>query len=294
MKKEQSSSTALLIAASLVLMHNNPEYEGLVSAKTAKLCTGFLDSSSRTWRWLLALTGRRWFHRTALLVERLTIPGILRHYALRKKCLGRLVRDALENGIAQIVVLGAGFDPLALELQQEFRAARFWEIDHPETQRNKRRGAGEIDAKRFTFIAADLCADQIGSVNLAGSGFDPRQRSCWVAEGLLMYFARDVVANLLNAAAKLSARGSRFAFTFMEPAQNGQIRFRGQTKLVDWWLHWRGEPFAWGIQRDQVREFAQPWQVVRIFDDVDLRTFDSRKSHFPLAAGELICLTEIL
>ena len=62
-------------------------------------------------------------------------PGILLHYALRKKCTRELVRLAFANGIAQVVILGAGFDPLSPELQGEFPTARFWEIDHPATPR---------------------------------------------------------------------------------------------------------------------------------------------------------------
>jgi methyltransferase (TIGR00027 family) len=292
-KKEQASSTALLIATSLVLMRSNPEYAGLVSAKTADLCATFVDASAQMPRSLLNLVRRRWFQRVASLIERLTIPGILRHYALRKKCLAQLAREALKNDIAQIVVLGAGFDPLALELHYEFPRARFWEIDHPATQHDKSRAAGDIDAERFHFVAADLTADQVDTHMLASSGFDSKQPTFWIAEGLLMYFPENPVANLLSSVARLSARGSRFAFTFMERRHDGRVRFEGQTRLVDWWLRQRGEPFAWGVERDHLSKFARPWQVVRIFDDADLRALDLSSGDFPLAVGELICLAEI-
>jgi methyltransferase (TIGR00027 family) len=293
MKNEQASSTALLIAASLVLMHNNPEYAGLVSARAAALCANFLKSSSQTPRALLNLVRRRWFQRLASQIERLTVPGILRHYALRKKCLAQLAREALENDIAQIVVLGAGFDPLALELHHEFPRARFWEIDHPATQHQKSRAAGEIDAERFHFVAADLTIDQVGASMLASTGFDLRQRTFWIAEGLLMYFPEKIVMSLLSSTAELSAPNSRFAFTFMQPRPDGRIRFQQQTRLVDWWLRHRGEPFAWGIERSHMAEFVRPWHVLQIFDDSDLRALDLSSGNFPLATGELICLAEI-
>lgn len=108
-----------------------------------------------------------------------------------------------------------------------------------------------------------------------------------------MYFPEAVVANLLNSAAGLSARGSRFAFTFMEPRRDGKIRFHGQTRLVDAWLSWRGEPFVWGLERSRIAQLAQPWKVMRVFDENDLRALDSSPGDFPLAAGELICLAEI-
>ncbi len=293
MKKEQASGTAVLIATSLVLMHSHPEYAGLVSAKTADLCASFIEACSRTPRSLSNLGRHRWFQRAVSLIERLTIPGILRHYALRKKCLAQLTREALESDIEQVVVLGAGFDPLALELHDEFPQARFWEIDHRATQQYKSRAAGGIDMKQFHFVAADLTDDQIDTHMLASGDFDSKQRTFWIAEGLLMYFPENAVASLLSSVASLSARGSRFAFTFMEWQPDGRIRFRRQTRLVDWWLRQRGEPFAWGVERGHLAEFARPWQVVRIFDEADLHALDLSSGDFPLAAGELICLAEI-
>jgi methyltransferase (TIGR00027 family) len=147
--------------------------------------------------------------------------------------------------------------------------------------------------KRFHFVAADLTADQVDTRMLESSGFDSKQRTFWLAEGLLMYFPESAVANLLGSVASLSARGSRFVFTFMERQHDGRIRFQRQTRLVDWWLRQRGEPFAWGADRSHMAEFARPWQVVRIFDQADLRALDLSSADLPLAVGELICLAEI-
>ena len=283
----------MLIAASMVIIDEHHEYAGARSGIPAKFCAQFLQTYSAGTRFFLGVARRPWFFRIVKFLEENSVPGILRHYALRKKCLARFAREALQERIAQIVVLGAGLDPLALTLHRDFRDARFWEIDHPATQRLKMAAAREVDARRFHFVAADLAADRIDSATLSRTGFDPAQRTLWIAEGLFMYLRETVVANLLGFAGGLSARGSRFAFTFMEPRRDGRIRFRRQTKLVDWWLSWRGEPFVWGLERSGISRLARSWEVVRIFDENDLRALDSSPDDFPLAAGELICLTEI-
>ena len=293
LKEERASSTALLIAASMVVIDEHPEYAGAKSGISAKFCRHVLQTHSAGTRLLLRLAHRRWFFRVLKFLEQNSIPGIVRHYALRKKCLGLFARDALQNGIAQVVVLGAGLDPLALALHWEFRDARFWEIDHPATQRLKTEAAGDVDTTRFHFVPADLAAGQIDAAILNETGFDSARKTLWIAEGLFMYFPESVVANLLTAAARLTASGSRFAFTFMEPRQDGQIRFQRQTRLVDRWLSWRGEPFVWGLERSQVSQLAQPWKVMRVFDENHLRGLDSSHGDFPPAAGELICLAEI-
>jgi methyltransferase (TIGR00027 family) len=163
----------------------------------------------------------------------------LLHYALRKKCFSELARSALTNGIAQVVILGAGFDPLSSELQQEFPTAQFWEIDHPATQHHKVRAGSEIGIERMHFVAVDLSATALDKETLVGSGFDPVKRTFWIAEGLPMYIPADIVSSLMRTLTILSAPGSEFAFTFMEKPPDGHIRFNSQTKLVDWYLYYR-------------------------------------------------------
>jgi methyltransferase (TIGR00027 family) len=227
------------------------------------------------------------------LVERITIPGILLHYALRKKCIRELVRSALSTGVAQVVILGAGFDPLSSELQREFPTAAFWEIDHPATQRHKVRACSEIGIERVHFVAVDLSAAGLEREALTSIGFDPARRTFWIAEGLLMYFTADIVSSLMKTLSTLSAPGSEFAFTFMEKQGDGQLRFDSQTKLVDSWLRRRGEPFLWGTTRSELANIVSPLRVIRIFDDDELRQMHSGCADEVIAKGEVICLAEI-
>jgi methyltransferase (TIGR00027 family) len=223
----------------------------------------------------------------------MTILGILLHYALRKKCISELLRSALANGVAQVVILGAGFDPLSSELQREFPTARFWEIDHPATQRHKVRACSGIGIERVHFVAVDLSAAGLDREALISSEFDPVKRTFWIAEGLLMYFPAEIVSSLLKTLSSLSAPESQLAFTFMEKQRDGHIRFDSQTKLVTWWLRTRGEPFLWGTTRSELAEFVRPWRVIRFFDHGDLREMDSGLTDEVIAKGEVICLAEI-
>ena len=293
MQHEQASRTALLIAASLVLLHDDAKYSRLVSKTSADLCAYVLEKHSSQTRLFLKIVRQSWFRPIAKLVERITIPGILLHYVLRKKCISELVRAALANGIPQVVILGAGFDPLSSELNREFPAALFWEIDHPATQRHKARACSEIGIERVHFVAVDLSAAGLETEAFIGSGFDSAKRTFWIAEGLLMYFPADVVASLIKTLSSLSAPGSQLAFTFMEKQRDGHIRFDSQTKLVTWWLRTRGEPFLWGTTRSELAEFIQPWRVIRFFDHNDLRKIESEPIEEVIAKGEVICLAAI-
>ncbi len=293
MQNEKASRTALVIAASLVLLHRDPKHSALVSKTSADLCAQMLEMHSSQTRLLLKILRQGWFRPIAKLIERMTIPGILLHYILRKKCIAGLVRSALINGATQVVVIGAGFDPLSFELHQDFRAARFWEIDHPATQRHKLRAFPKIGLERLHFVAVDLNATAFDREALVKSSFDPTQRTCWIAEGLLMYLPQDVVSLLMRTLKTLSAPSSHFAFTFMEKERDDRIRFDSQTKLVDWWLRGRGEPFLWGTTRGELVDFVRPWRVIRFFDHDDLREMESGLADEAIAKGEVICLAEI-
>src|SRR5438132_8589927 len=93
-QNEKASRTALVIAASLVLLHRDPKHSGLVSKPSADLCAQMLEMYSSQTRLFLKIVRQDWFRPVARLIERITIPGILLHYILRKKCIEGLVRSA--------------------------------------------------------------------------------------------------------------------------------------------------------------------------------------------------------
>ena len=72
--------------------------------------------------------------------ESLTHPGILAHYWHRKRWIESRCRVAIKEGVTHVVVIGAGFDTLALRLAGEFPDVRWIELDHPATQGAKQRG----------------------------------------------------------------------------------------------------------------------------------------------------------
>ena len=293
MQNEQASRTALLIAASLALLYRDPKHSGLVSKTSADFCARMLAMHSSQTRLFSKIVQQSWFRPIAKWIERITIPGILLHYALRKKCIRGLARAVLVDGTTQVVIIGAGFDPLSFELHQEFRAARFWEIDHPATQRHKVRAFPNFNAERLHFVPADLNATTLDTERLLKSSFDPNQRTFWIAEGLLMYLPAEIVSALMRTLKSLSAPGSRFSFTFMEKQGDCRVRFDSQSKLVDWWLRGRGEPFLWGTTQREIVDLVRPWHIVRFFDHDDLRQMESGLTDEPIAKGDVICLAEI-
>src|SRR5438477_9726449 len=64
-------------------------------------------------------------------------PGLVSYIAARTRFFDEEVLAAMAGGIEQVVVAGAGYDGRAMRFRSP--KVRFFELDHPATQRDKRR-----------------------------------------------------------------------------------------------------------------------------------------------------------
>jgi methyltransferase (TIGR00027 family) len=142
--------------------------------------------------------------------------------AARTEFVDAEVMSALESGLRQVVICGAGYDDRALRFRT--RGARFFELDHPSTQADKARllrsitglspGTGEpadgvtVISNGLTLAVADFSTDDVGAV-MRRAGHDGGQPSLYVCEGLLVYLDRVTCERLLAALAAHGPTGSR-------------------------------------------------------------------------------------
>jgi methyltransferase (TIGR00027 family) len=299
MKEDRPSATAYLIARSTLFLARDPVLGRLVPERSAELSERFVQTRSRFARVMDAALNSRPLRPLTICLERATVPGIKLHYALRKRYLEEIARNALSKGISQVVVIGAGFDTLALRLHEAFPDARFFEIDHPVTQRVKKRVVESQPATQsnLKFISLDLAHGNLEASLLAAAEYRPEIDTLFVAEGLLMYLASAEIDLILQFIRYHSGPQSRFAFTFMETQRDGRIGFRESSLVVDAWLRLQGESFKWGIHRARLKEFlaARGFVVREIVTSAALRNSylaAEHLRHLPLADGECICVSE--
>lgn len=111
----------------------------------------------------------------------------------------------------QIVLLGAGMDTRAYRLALPAHTV-VYEIDQPGSLTAKDEilsGAGATPVCDRRTVEVDLRDDWPAA--LRDSGFEPRQPTVWLAEGLLFYLDSSTVDSLLTRAAGLSPAGAEFA-----------------------------------------------------------------------------------
>jgi methyltransferase (TIGR00027 family) len=118
----------------------------------------------------------------------------------------------------QLVILGAGLDGRAWRMP-ELRDVVVFEVDHPDSQRDKRARVGALSpcARDIRFVPVDFERDRLDDA-LAQAGHDPARPTTWIWEGVVMYLTPADVAATLAVIARRSAAQSRLVVLYHSPA----------------------------------------------------------------------------
>jgi len=159
-----------------------------------------------------------------------------------------IVDDAVREAAApQVVILGAGLDGRAWRMP-ELKDAIVFEVDHPDTQREKTARVGSLTqhAREVKFVAVDFTRDDLAE-RLASAGHDPSQPTMWIWEGVVMYLTPAEVEATLRIIAARSAAGSRLAIVYIGPG--GFL-----VPIVALAVRRLGEPFRSRYRASEMRE----------------------------------------
>src|SRR5271170_5876898 len=135
----------------------------------------------------------------------------------------RIAEDALsravERGIQQIVILGAGLDTFALRNPHGARQIRIYEMDHPATQAWKCERLAEAQIALppwLILVPVDFERDDVGE-KLVAAGFQQNSPAFFTWLGVVPYLTQDAIGRALDYMA--SIQNSEVVFDYMEPPQ---------------------------------------------------------------------------
>ena len=151
--------------------------------------------------------------------------GLVDHNTVRMLVIDEYLRQWAVQGVTQVVILGAGLDSRCWRLR-ELEQLAFFEVDHASSQRVKRDRVSMLPSEavpppnpQVEYVAVDFEADSL-TERLPGQGFDPRQATAWVCEGVTPYLTPQSIARLFRGIGDLSAPGSRLALSYVTPPDN--------------------------------------------------------------------------
>ena len=134
----------------------------------------------------------------------------------------RIAEDALaravERGVRQVVILGAGLDTFAL--RNPYAALiRIFEVDHPATQAWKRQrlaGAELTPPPWLTFVPVDFEGDDLQE-KLSSAGFQRTSAAFFTWLGVVTYLTTDAIDDTLGFIASIP--NSEVVFDYAEPPE---------------------------------------------------------------------------
>lgn len=255
MHSDKPSRTAYKVSMNIVTLGAKPGIERILPEHTVRSTKELLIASGvvgeRTVRWT----------QSRLMVSVYDsfdwmLPGQFEAFAHRKAFCEQQVREGIDTGATQILVLGAGYDTMGWRLAPEFSDVNFFEIDHPATAHFKARGIevmGQQD--NLCLIAEDLSKRKLVDILCALELWDKSARTVIVAEGLLMYLPSEAVKDLFWQCATITGNGSRIAFSYIPTGADEEPYVGRWTRLMLWLQKAIGEPWIWSIRPEELDLF---------------------------------------
>ncbi len=194
-------------------------------------------------------------------------PSRMRDYlAARTTFFDRFVVGALDRGVRQVVVGGAGYDGRALRYAKP--GVRWFEVDHPVTQADKRERLDRlgIAAPQIRFVAADFTRDPVADL-LLEAGLDANAPGLFLLEGVAVYLEPAVLEAVLDQFRHTAGRGSRLAISVSLSStydQDARARFQASVAAL-------GEPARSAFAADEAEDLLARtgWPIAAWSGDPD-------------------------
>src|SRR5215470_12522585 len=174
------------------------------------------------------------------------------------------IDDAVRGASSpQLVILGAGLDGRAWRMP-ELGGTTVFEVDHPDTQREKRERVAALTqaARDVRFAPVDFTRDNLDDA-LAAAGHDPALATTWLWEGVVMYLTPADIETTLAVIEHRSAAGSRLIVEYHSPAL--------MLRLIGPIVRRLGEPLRSAFTADTMRALLARYGFGVVRDD-DLPT----------------------
>jgi methyltransferase (TIGR00027 family) len=204
------------------------------------------------------------------------------HVVLRQRFADDALAGAVERGVRQLVVLGAGLDSSCLRRDPRLRVI---EVDHPASQSIKRARlvALEPELRGVEFLSVDFEREKLAA-GLARSGLD-RGRPAFVTWlGVSMYLAPETGLDALAQIRASVAAGSELVFDYPIPLEQLDPEFQALARTKNEGLARGGEPRVATYDRGALWRALEARGFARITDvgsaDLDRRYCAARRDDF--------------
>lgn len=183
-------------------------------------------------------------------------PGAIGNTLGRTRFIDDAVLAAIDRGLDQVVILGAGYDCRPYRLPA-LSAVAVFEVDHPATQARKRARLKELVSQipgHVTFVPIDFNERSLAD-GMKRSGFRLGRRNFFIWEGVTEYLSPEAVDATFHFLVDVSASGSALAFTYTDRGLiDGTKEFAGGRRLLAL-NRAGGEPYTFGLDPTTLADY---------------------------------------
>jgi methyltransferase (TIGR00027 family) len=204
------------------------------------------------------------------LVPRLTervLPGAYFYELARTRLMDEVLVGEIEGGIAQFVVLGAGFDSRPYRFAERLRGVSVFEVDHPLTSRLKRRRLEKLFGgvpEHVSLVEVDFDREDLAG-RLSEHGYDAGEPTSFNWSGVAAYLTAEAVDAVLGYVASHGSPRTSIVFDYAYTEMvDGTREYFGAAELKERTAR-LGEPLRFGIPDGGIGAFlaARGLELVR-------------------------------
>lgn len=254
MRKNQSSLTAAGIALARAVESEKPVDERICYDRYARQ---FIPA------WMFHFLG--FFIKSGY--AELRGPGVNGYLVARERYIDDVLQNFLDEGLQQLVILGAGYDARAYRFNLPGKVKTF-EVDHPVTQADKLKKASRIFGKppeHVSYVPVDFNTQSLCE-RLLSAGYDPGLISLFIWQGVTMYLTPEGVAATLAFIAKNTAPGSAVVFDYVYQSVLDGIQKHVEISNMRRYRFMTGERLTFGIPEGAVETYLQARGFQQVID----------------------------
>lgn len=219
------------------------------------------------WRLVFRLAFLPGLRQAVLALRERRMPGSLGSILCRTRYIDDVLKESLEAGLDQVVILGAGFDTRPYRIPG-IEGVRVFEVDLPGTRALKLRRLAKVLGSvppHVTLIGMDFDREDLAE-KLAAAGFQQGLRNLFIWEGVTQYLTPDAVAGTLKFVARYSGPGSTIVFTYIP---RGLIDGTDRPEWMDSLLKFAkmaGSPIIFGLDPDDLGKTLAEYGLALVSD----------------------------
>jgi methyltransferase (TIGR00027 family) len=220
------------------------------------------------WRVLFRLVYLPGLRSAVLSLRERRMPGTLGAILCRTRYIDDVLKRSLEQGIDQLVILGAGFDSRAYRIAGMDQVQVF-EVDLPGTQELKQvqieKVLGAVP-ENVTLIGMDFDQQNLDRA-LRAAGFQQGKRTLFIWEGVTQYITAEAVNSTLEFVSGVSGVGSAIVFSYV---RRGIIDGTARPEWFGPFLSFArkvGSPLIFGLDQVELEQYLSD-RGLRLIDDV--------------------------